>query len=351
MNANVAIVSTGARTPLGLNALASAAAVRAGLRRIQLHPTMVDSEGEAFRAGLDALLEPDRLGGGRLAVLAKSALDEALAPIAEKLAECGQVETLLSLPETRPGFTDTNAAWLARGITKSFPRSRPAEVVARGHAGALDALREALVRLTEGRAEVCVVLGVNSYFSPDTIAWLDSNRQIAGHRSRSGFIPGEAAGCLIVASGLAAGHLRRHPIARIRSAASAVETRRIKGNAEVLGHGLAEAILQANASSTFPGEAADDVYCDINGERYRTDEWGFTLFRAGHVVRNTAYRMSAHCWGDIGAATGALGCILASRAWARGYASGPRALVWGSSEAGLRSAVILEEAAESREVR
>jgi 3-oxoacyl-[acyl-carrier-protein] synthase-1 len=31
------------------------------------------------------------------------------------------------------------------------------------------------------------------------------------------------------------------------------------------------------------------------------------------------------------------------QSWARGYALGPRALVWAGSEGGLRGAVVLEE--------
>jgi len=120
----------------------------------------------------------------------------------------------------------------------------------------------------------------------------------------------------------------------------------LKGDVEVLGHGLTEAILGAvqSAALRLPDEAIDDVYCDINGERYRTDEWAFTMLRASHVVRDATYSIATSSWGDVGAASGALGCILAARAWARDYAKGPRALVWGSSEGGLRAAVVLEQA-------
>lgn len=30
----------------------------------------------------------------------------------------------------------------------------------------------------------------------------------------------------------------------------------------------------------------DDVYCDINGERYRTEEWGLAMLRMQRLFKN-----------------------------------------------------------------
>jgi 3-oxoacyl-[acyl-carrier-protein] synthase-1 len=60
-------------------------------------------------------------------------------------------------------------------------------------------------------------------------------------------------------------------------------------------------------------------------------------------VDGTAYHLPVSCWGDIGAASGALLTTLAVRAWSRKYARGPLALVWAGSEAGLRAAVVLQQ--------
>jgi hypothetical protein len=64
--------------------------------------------------------------------------------------------------------------------------------------------------------------------------------------------------------------------------------------------------------------------------------------RTGELFRDpSAYLTAVSRIGDLGAATGALSCVLAAQAWARGYASGPNALVAGSSWSGLRGAVLL----------
>ena len=122
-----------------------------------------------------------------------------------------------------------------------------------------------------------------------------------------------------------------------------MEERSFGKGTEVLGHGLAAAIAGATASLRLPQEAVDTVFCDINGERYPSHEWGMAVLRTPEVFATTAYESPANLWGDMGAAWGALGCTLAVRAWARGYARGPRALVWGSSDGGLRGAVVLQQ--------
>ena len=100
---------------------------------------------------------------------------------------------------------------------------------------------------------------------------------------------------------------------------------------------------RAVATLRLPDERIDDLYCDINGERHRTDEWGFTALRHHAAIRDGSdYVTAAGAWGDVGAASGVLSCVLAIRAWERRYAHGPRALIWASSPAGLRGVVILE---------
>ena len=50
------------------------------------------------------------------------------------------------------------------------------------------------------------------------------------------------------------------------------------------GVGMTRAVLGATARLTLPCEALAAVYIDINGERYRSDEWGFVAMRAHSVL-------------------------------------------------------------------
>ncbi len=336
------IVAIGARTPLGYEAGPSAAAVRAGLSQFRDHPFLVDGSGNGIRSALDDGLDAERFGGVRLLVLARSALQEALTSLPKSSEGAPRLDILLSLPETRPGFTEANALWIGHELVAGIA-DVPAHLVERGHAGALDALGEANRRIEAGSADLCAIVGVDSYFSPATIEWLRATRRLAEAGVRDGFIPGEAAGCIILASPYAMGALRLQTLANVRAVHSTRESVLVSGDEEVLGHGLAAAIRGAASHLSYPLEAVDDIYCDINGERYRTDEWGFAVLRLENIFRNMRYQMPASCWGDVGAASGALSCVLAVRAWSRGYASGPLALAWGSSDGGLRSGAILEQ--------
>jgi 3-oxoacyl-[acyl-carrier-protein] synthase-1 len=339
------IVAIGARTPVGGTAMHSAAAIRARVRRLGQHPFMLDGRGNPLPAALDGEIEPKEFGVARIHALARSAVIEAARALSARAGYPVPLRLLLALPESRPGFSDQDAAQVAQAIAESLPpdiRPHSIELTGRGHAGALDGVQDLFRRAPQTDGEVHAIVAADSYFHPDTVDWLDSNRQIASEGIRSGFIPGEAAGCVVVASTGMLHRARLPSLATVRGAHSALEANVIRGDTEVLGRGLTEAVRGAVASLRSGEEKVDDIYCDINGERYRTEEWVFTVLRTQHALRDTLYEAAASCWGDVGAASGALGCILAIRSWARNYATGTRALVWGSSEGGLRSAVLLE---------
>ena len=341
---NVAIVGLGARTPVGYRAPASAAAIRCNIRRLQLHPFIVDGEGEPIRVGLDPGLRDDQMGAVRLVVMGRSAVKEALSGL--DVSRAPQLDVVLALPDRRPGFSDRTAEWVANELADGL-LPRPVELGPSGHAGALDALRQAAQRIEAGHAELCVIVGIDSYLAPDTVDWLIATERLGGGSNPDGFALGEAGTCMVVAHR----SLGYRPLAFVRGAHSAQERATIRGEEEPLGHALSAAIKGATVSLRLPEEALADVYCDLNGERYRTDEWGAAMLRTGHAFRTVDHTQTSTCVGDVGAAHGPLGCILSVRSWARGYANGPRALICGGSEAGLRTAVLLEESPTVREPR
>ena len=104
----------------------------------------------------------------------------------------------------------------------------------------------------------------------------------------------------------------------------------------------------AAAGLRLPDEAVDDLYGDVNGERSRTEDWGFACLRFPELYRmDSEHHLVVSAMGDVGAATGALGCLLAARGWERGYATGPRALIWAGSDSGLRAAAVLQKGGSS----
>ena len=327
------IVAIGARTSLGRSSESSAAAVRAGISRVTEHPFLVDTRGEPVRTAFDRELDPEQPLVERMCALAVDALEQVSVPVG-----LGPVPVLLALPEARPGFSDDDASRVERHLAGLPSNKRRVTTVGRGHAGVLQALQLMSTALTEDGAYL--VGGVDSYCHMETLAWLSEHRQLMQSDARSSFFPGEGAWFALVMRESLRRQLRLPSLAVVRGCATATEAALIKTDTDNLGHGLCEAVRTCYRGV---GGVIDDVFSDINGERYRAEEWGLTVLRTAPLFRDpSAYVAPAAQWGDLGAATGIALAGLAVESWRRGYASGPLAMVVAGSEGGLRGAAILE---------
>jgi 3-oxoacyl-[acyl-carrier-protein] synthase I len=348
MSTLVSIVGIGARTPLGMQAAPSAAAYRAGLSAMGDHPFMIDRAGNPVSSALDSALDAGLAGPDRLWPLAESAMREACAPLADAVRTRPRLPVLLALPEIRPGFGNDDAGEVRRRVAgcRDLPIDvSEVRVLPHGHAAGLAAIAMAAEQMRDGAFDACLVGGVDSYFHPDTVEWLDAHRQLAGAISRSAFVPGEGAAFCLLMTDKAQARAGLTPLARLSAVATAQEARLIKSADICLGAGLTDAVRNAVGRLDPPATAINAVICDINGERYRGEEWAFVCLRlARHFDDPTAYWSPADCWGDMGAASGPLFVMLACQAAARGHAAGPRTMVWASSENGLRAAAILDAA-------
>lgn len=344
------IIAHGARTPVGLQAVTSAAAVRAGIVGFREHPFLVDSANAPVVCAFDRLLDPRLMGARRLIALAEPALREALRPLARAPGAAPKVPLLLALPELRPGFSAADGELVRSGIVRLAELPVPlseVEAIPAGHAAGLSGFERALDQLAGRTCDICLVGGVDSYLRPATIEWLDAHRQLASKATRSGFVPGEAAGFCLLANEHGGRQLGVRALARVRSVGVARETKLIKTSTVCVGEGLTAAVRAAGADLSLE-ERLDDIICDINGERYRSEEWGFVCLKGHPSLTNpSGYNCPAESWGDVGAASGPLFAVLACQAAARGYARGPRTLLWASSERGLRAAAVLDTRAEA----
>src|SRR5205823_4354081 len=104
----------GARTPVGLRAFPSAAAVRAGIGQIVEHPHMRDKAGDPFMVAMDPTLQ-DATRAARMYALATSALDEVLGEL--PVTASTRVPIFLALPEKSPLFTARQAEDLCARVT------------------------------------------------------------------------------------------------------------------------------------------------------------------------------------------------------------------------------------------
>ena len=348
MTALADVVATGARTPLGLTAEHSAAAVRAGVSRLREYP-FVSVTGELLVLAADPKLRFALEGRERLLPMVKSVIDEVLAKLGDKTPR-GGYQVFVALPEARPGFSDGDAAWLADGIRKHLGTvgiQATVDVAGRGHAGAIAAIERVVQESVRRPDTLFLVIGADSYNHTDTFMWLESRLQFAQPGVRAGFFPGEGVGCLALTSARLRNILGLPCLASVSGAGTAQETLLRDSDTGSFGVGMAEAVLRAASGLRLPQEGADTVYSDINGERYRSEEFGFMAMRAYAAMKDLTYEAPSDLWGDVGAAFPCLAAVLAAQSFVRGYAPGPRALVMAGSESGLRGAMVLQDASVS----
>ena len=337
---DVCICGVGARTAVGSTAPASAAAVRASISGLGLHPSFVDQDDEPVSFAADPLIDADIPIAERMFHMWQSVAEEVLSQVPSMLKiDC----SWLALPEPRAGLPADLSSWLAIAESKRTNFSLGSvHTLSGGHASGLMALQGAAQMLSRGEAGAALVIGVDSYHNHQTVRSLDMRRRLMAARNPGGFPPGEAAGaCLLVRSSTA----QRHGLpvlARIRSAATAVEPHPLRSNDPCLGEGLTAVIASVASGLKLPQELITATYCDINGERYRSEEFVYALLRMQEAfVDAHDYVSPADCWGDVGAASGPLFAVLAVASGLRGYAKGAYPLLWAGSDSGYRAATLL----------
>lgn len=369
------VLAIGAFTPVGGDARSTAAAVRAGLCGFREHAYMIDTAGEPMRVAQVAGIDAGLRGTARLVALLAPALTEALAGLLAPArhdtgVQDGRIGVAVAGPPARPGGAGAtggpgdaaDATDALRALCRDHLGARlgPFQLFSSGHAGGFEALDQARAWLRAGQVDAVVVAGVDSYLAPETLEWLEAEEQLHGAgplNNAWGFIPGEAAGALLLArAGVAAsggpaggqggqgGHLGRGGEggwADVLAVGLGRESKLNKSGEVCIGEGLTQALRRA--LDEVPGEGViDNVVCDMNGEAYRADEYGFCGLRVRDRLRDpTDFLAPADCWGDVGAAGLPLHLLLAASACRKGHAKGPLTLLWGSSDSGGRGAAVI----------
>jgi 3-oxoacyl-[acyl-carrier-protein] synthase-1 len=341
----VVIVGQGAQTAIGMTAAASAAAVRAGVSGFAQHPFVVDTAGNRMIVACAPYLSIDVTGAERLATLAAPAAAEAIAALGYS-RETALIPVFVGLPPARPGRSaDVRAvaerlSFEVRGRGMTLGR---VGVIEAGHAAGMMAVQSAWEAVRTGTTEFALAGGVDSYMEPETLEWLEANDQVhsAGPDNNPyGFIPGEASGFVLLASEAAAHRCQLTAALELSAMAYARERNLIKTDAVCTGEGMT--VLFRMLAGEPPVYRADHLFCDMNGEPYRADEFGFATIRGGELFLDaSSFTTPADCWGDVGAASGPLFLMLADAAVRKGYAPGPVLAGFTSSESGERCGFVV----------
>ena len=162
------------------------------------------------------------------------------------------------------------------------------------------------------------------------MAALDAEERLLGPRVMDGFIPGEGAAFVLLTSSHIARAWQLDARVEVAGIGTALDGGHRYGTEPARGEGLSHAI-EALTSSLSVRAPIQRIYAGLNGEHFFAKEWGVARIRHDRwFAPAAAIEHPADCYGDAGAATGALLLALAERALRRG-SPGP-SLVWASSD-------------------
>jgi len=348
----IPIVGIGAQTPVGRSVPTSAAAVRARLPMVALHPFLVDRFGERVSVARAPWVAAEVPLLDRLLTLAADAGREALNTVESALVRAKpRVGVVVGLPAQRPALPPELAERTSARLAGLLPpRSILVEqkLLLLGHVAGMAAIEEGCRLIREGKADLCLVGGVESYIDRITIEWIDWTGGLHAPDHSWGFIPGEAAGFCVLASDDFAATNQLETLGVVLGASTALEPKLRRDRAVCIGEGLTESFRRTLAC--LPDSAqVDKIICDLNGQPHRAEEFGFTMLRLGRKFSDPGrFQTPADCWGDVGAASGPLFVALAVTAGRKGYAPGPLTLVWTSAMVAERSSALIQVEAQRR---
>jgi 3-oxoacyl-[acyl-carrier-protein] synthase-1 len=305
---------------------------------------MIDKAGEKMIVARVPAISAELGLADRLSVLALSAANEALAPLLSRSSGAVPgMPVVVGLPAPRvAGQADLNQQFTDGLRREDYFHTIQLATFISGHSAGLMALGAGCTEIQTGKADLCLIGGVDSYLEPETLEWLDETEQLHSEANTWGFVPGEAAGFCLLASQRAAQKYGLEPLGWVLGVATAMERNLIRTDTVCIGQGLSQAVKQVLPALPAPDGKIHHTICDMNGERYRADELAFTICRTSErFVEASDFLSPADCWGDVGAASGPLFLNLAVAASLKGYSKGSYTLLWTSSDTGERSAAVV----------
>lgn len=338
------VLGVGARAATGLDALQVTMSARADRLRVR-GSHMLDRAGEPIGVCRLPSIGDATQGIDRLLALAAPAFVQAARAL-EPERRGQPLPVFVALPDkARPGFDPRVPQHFLRALEGlvgvPFDHARSKLVLA-CRAGGAEAFEHALAALERG-ADLALVGGVDSYFDPDVLDWLDGELRLHSMSTENGFIPGEGAAFVALARRGAAGGRAR--LCEVLAAATEHEPHPWPSPEPRLGLAMQSALERAARPLGAAARMVDHALSDVTNERHRVDEWQTAMLRAYEVFTPEAtHEQPLLSTGDVGAASVPMLAAIVATRFATGCATGPRALLAAHSDGSLRGAVLVCEA-------
>lgn len=328
-------------TPIGADAIQTAASVRAGISAYQ-ESKFSNKQSSPMTMALvpDEALPP--LGKELTKIPALSGRQQRMLRLAtppiQQLADAAShqpaVPLLLAGPEKLPGRRSVVSDKFLKQL--KLQAKVPIDlansyVFPHGRAGGLYALEAAMLMIEQGVAQQVMVGAVDSYSDEELLKKLDDEDRILANGVMDGFAPAEGAAFMLVQAATDKSRIKLYP------PGIAKEPGHRYANEPYRGDGLSSAVTEA--VSQLANNTVKTVLAGFNGENFNAKEWGVAMIRNSRKI-DTEFNMvhPADCFGDTGAALGLMLIQLAILGLDKGYYQGP-ILAWCSSEMAQRAAV------------
>ena len=351
MSINVNVISQGMVTPIGIGALATAAAARAGINRYTNSPAEGVS-GEPIKMAVvpdECLPEIEFKDNStqlalyqRLIKLGVAALTEAVGSLPPEKQLNEAIPVFLALPERRCGQPFPALEPILKDLNNAVECNidlLTSRVFPVGRAAGFRALAEAYQLLANTHLERVIVGGIDSYFDLDLLKLLDAEKRMLGDNSVDGFVPGEGAAFLVLEKATLDQPFQAN--LSIQAPCVSEESGHYYSDEPCLGNGLTSAIsgVIESAQLSYPIQT---VLCSVNGESLQVKEWSIALTRNTQAfTQGFKVEHPAECYGDLGAATVPTLLGLSFTGLSKGYLSSPL-LVWSASDNECRGAVVIK---------
>jgi 3-oxoacyl-[acyl-carrier-protein] synthase I len=339
MTAQLAVLSSGTVAGVGLTASASCAAIRCGINNFN-ETHFIDRFGERI-VGSEAPLEQSWRGVTKLAKMAASAVRECIDTMAKPPKPDRPIPLILVIAEEeRPGRLPGLGGPLLFSVEREIGlKFHPdSSVMAQGRVGgAMGLLRAQKLIEEQGHSHV-ILCGVDTFLTGPTLSLYDERARLLTSRNSDGFIPGEAAAAVALASSQSA----EGCTLTCRGLGFAREQATVESDRPLRAEGMALALRSALEAAGIGLEKVDYRISDLSGEQYRFKEVSLatTRIRRDHRVGFGVWH-PADCIGEVGAAALPSMLVLLHHGARKRYLPGPTFVAFLSNDDDKRAAVVL----------
>ncbi|MCC7011404.1 MAG: 3-oxoacyl-ACP synthase [Planctomycetes bacterium] len=354
MAESLVFTGVGMRTPIGNDALQSAAVVRARISRFAVWPHATIAGEPLVASALAPLAAPAEWTQFAL-LSAPQALHEALwqanvfdgRGLDKRARKLGLYLAAPAEARTASEGAEALDTFREHGVRDCFEvlaALEPAcvELLPLGNAAGLVALDRARRALLEREIDVAVIGAIDSHLDAAWLERLAHQKRLKVGDASGGLVPGEAAAFAVLERAPSAAARGARALGHLAGTAVTNEEQPIDAEHPIRAEALSLALTTVLAEHER-GARVRHVWCDLNGERWRSLEWALAETRCLGALPARAWTLwtSAESTGDLGAASALVQLGIALSWPARGFACGEHQLLASASFEGARAVAYL----------